>query len=67
MLGVRARDGKLLQVMHVPARSRLEIVFGWLAAVHGRELRMLALGTPGPATAIPLPAIAGAFAFASVT
>jgi hypothetical protein len=62
---VRARDGKLLQVMRVLVGSRLEIVFGWLAAVHGHELRMLALGTPGPGTAASLPAAAGAFAFAS--
>jgi len=67
VLGVRARDGKLLQVMHVLAESRLEIVFGWLAAVHGHELRMLALGTPGRGAVIPLPAAAGAFAFANVS
>lgn len=66
VLGVRARDGKVLQVMHVPAGSRLEIVFGWLAAVHGHTLRMLALGTPGPGAAISLPAVAGSFAFASI-
>jgi len=66
VLGVRARDGKVLRVMHVPAGSRLAIVFGWLAAAHGRTLLMLPLGTPEPGTAIPLPAVSGAFAFASV-
>jgi len=66
VLGVRADDGKVLRVMHVPAGSRLAIVFGWLAAARGRTLRMLALGTPGPGTAIPLPAVSGVFAFASV-
>jgi len=66
VLGVRAQDGKPLQLMHTPAGSRLQIVFGWLAAVRGHELRMLALGSPGPGTAISLPAAAGAFAFASI-
>ena len=66
VLGVRARDGKPLQLMHTPAGSRLQIVFGWLAAVRSRELRMFELGSPGPGTAISLPAAAGAFAFASI-
>ena len=66
VLGVRARDGKILQVMHVPAGSRLEVVFGWLAAIHDHTLRMLALGTPGFGTAIALPGAVSSFAFASV-
>jgi DNA-binding beta-propeller fold protein YncE len=67
VLGVRARDGKLLQVMHVPVGSRLKVVFGWLAALHGHELRVLPLGTPARGTATPLPAAAGGFAFASIS
>ena len=51
--------------MHTPAGSRLRIVFGWLAAVRGHELCMLAVGTPGNGSAIALPATAGAYAFGS--
>ena len=45
VVGVRARNGRILHVMHVPRRSRLGIVGGWLAAAYGHSLRMLVLGT----------------------
>src|SRR5207253_6077333 len=52
VLGLRASNGHVLQVMHVPAGSRLAIVGGWLAAAHGHSLRMLVLGAEGRS---PLP------------
>jgi hypothetical protein len=64
VLGVKARNGRIIRVMHVPRRSRLAIVGGWLAAAKGHSLRMLALGTHGQARAVSLPGDAGALSFA---
>jgi hypothetical protein len=64
VLGVRAKNGRILHVMHVPRRSRLGIVGGWLAAAHGHSLRMSVLGTGGRAKHVSLPGDAGAFSFA---
>jgi hypothetical protein len=62
--GVKASDGRIIHVMRVPRRSRLGIVGGWLAAAHGRSLRMFVLGTRRQGTAVSLPGEAGAFSFA---
>jgi hypothetical protein len=43
VLGVRPKNGQILHVMHVPRRSRLGIVGGWLAAAKGQ------LSSPGSA------------------
>jgi hypothetical protein len=64
VLGVKAKNGRILHVMHVPRRSRLGIVGGWLAAARGHSLRMSVLGTGGRAKAVSLPGDAGAFSFA---
>jgi DNA-binding beta-propeller fold protein YncE len=64
VLGVKASDGRVLHVMHVPLHSRLGIVGGWLAAAKGHSLRMLVLGTQRQGRAISLPGDAGAFSFA---
>lgn len=64
VLGIKAKNGRILHVMHVPRRSRLGIVGGWLAAARGHSLRMSVLGTGGRAKAVSLPGDAGDFAFA---
>ena len=64
VLGLRARNGRILHVMHVPRRSRLGIVGGWLAAAQGHSLRMLVLGTQRQGSTVSLPGDAGAFSFA---
>jgi DNA-binding beta-propeller fold protein YncE len=64
VLGITAKNGRILHVMHVPRRSRLGIVGGWLAAARGHSLRMSVLGTGGRAKAVSLPGDAGAFSFA---
>jgi len=65
VLGIRASSGRVVQVMHVPAGSRLAIVGGWLAAAHGRSLRMLAVGSNRQGSALTLSGTIGAFSFAS--
>jgi hypothetical protein len=64
VLGVQTSSGRVLHVMHVARHSRLAIVGGWLAAMHGHSLRMLALGSKGRGTLLSLPGAAGAFSFA---
>jgi len=64
VLGVKAKNGRILHVMHVPRRSRVRIVGGWLAAAHGHSLRMLVLGTRRQGRVVSLPSDAGAFSFA---
>jgi hypothetical protein len=64
VLGVKAKNGRILHVMHVPRRSRLGIVGGWLAAARGHFLQLSVLGSGGRTKVVPLPGRAGAFAFA---
>jgi DNA-binding beta-propeller fold protein YncE len=64
LLGVKASDGRIIHVMHVPRRSRLGIVVSRVAAAHGRLLRMFVLVTQRRGTAASLPGNAGAFSFA---
>lgn len=64
VLGVKAKNGRVLHVMHVPRRSRVGIVGGLLAAARGHSLRMSVLGTGRRAKAVSLPGDAGDFAFA---
>ena len=66
VLGVRSADGRVLHRMQVPPGSRLGIVGGWLAAVHGTRLRMFALGTNRPPKVIRLPGTGSNTAFAVV-
>jgi hypothetical protein len=64
VLGVTARSGRIVHVMHVPRRSRLGIVGGWLAVAHGQSLRLLVLGARGQTRTWSLPGDAGAFSCA---
>jgi len=64
VLGVRARDGHVVDLMRVPPGSRLSIAGGWLAATHGRTLGLVPLGTTRHPRTIALPGIAGDAAFA---
>ena len=66
MLGVKASNGRILHVMHVPRGSRLAIIGGWLAAAEGRSLHTLVLGTRRPGAIVSLPGEVGAFSFAVV-
>lgn len=66
VLGVRARDGRVVFVSHVLPHSRFEIVAGWLASAHGDALRMSVLGRHKQPTTISLPGRAGAFSFAVI-
>jgi hypothetical protein len=63
VIGVRAGDESAPYVMHVPRSSRLQIVGGWLAALHGESLSMFALGTHRRARTIHVPGPASALAF----
>ena len=63
VLGVRARDGRVVDVMHVPPGSRLSLAGGWLAATHGRSLGLVPLGTTRRPRTIALPGAAGDAAF----
>jgi hypothetical protein len=63
VLGVKAKNGRILHVMHVPRRRRLGIVGGWLAAVQGHSLRMLVLASQGQGRTVSLAGDAGAFSF----
>jgi hypothetical protein len=56
-------SGRIVGRMHVLPGSRLEILGGWLAAVHGRTLRMLVLGTTRHGTPTSLPGSAGSFTY----
>jgi DNA-binding beta-propeller fold protein YncE len=64
VLGVKAKNGRVVHVMHVPRGSRLGIVGGWLAAARGHSLRLSVLGSRGRTKVVALPGGAGAFAFA---
>ena len=64
VIALRARDARIVGRMQVSAGSRLEILGGWLAAVHGRTLQMLVLGTARHGTPTTLPGVAGSFAYA---
>jgi len=64
VLGVKAKNGRVFHVMHVPPGSRLGIVGGWLAAGRGHSLRLSVLGSGGRTKVVALPGGAGAFAFA---
>jgi hypothetical protein len=64
VLGIRARDGRVVSVMHVPPNSRLAIIGGWLAATHDESLHVFALGTARRGTTTTLPGAAGSFAYA---
>jgi hypothetical protein len=64
VLGVRARDGRVVSVMRVPHPARLSIVGGWLAATHAHSLTLFALGTTIRPRTTLLPGIAGDAAFA---
>jgi DNA-binding beta-propeller fold protein YncE len=64
VLGVKAKNGRILQVMRVPRGSRLGIIGGWLAAAQGHGLHMLVLGTQRQRRVVSLPGDAGAFSFA---
>ncbi len=52
--------------MYVVPGSRLEILGGWLAAVHGHTLQMLVLGTARHGAATTLPGVAGPFAYSVI-
>jgi hypothetical protein len=64
VLGVRARDGRVVGVMRVPRGSRLSIVGGWLAAIHGHSLSLYPLGTIAQPRTTRLPGVAADATFA---
>jgi hypothetical protein len=61
---VKACDGRILRVVHLPRHGRLGIVGNWLAAVQGDSLHMLVLGTQRKGQGRVASGDAGAFSFA---
>jgi outer membrane protein assembly factor BamB len=66
VVALRARDARIVGRMQVLPGSRLEILGGWLAAVHGHTLQMLVLGTARHGTPTTLPGAAGSFAYSVI-
>ena len=62
--GVKASDGRILRVVHLPRHGRLGIVGNWLAAVQGDSLHMLVLGTQRKGQGRVASGDDGAFSFA---
>jgi hypothetical protein len=64
VIALRVRDARIVGRMRVSPGSRLAILGGWLASVHGHTLQMLVLGTTRHGTPTSLPGVAGSFAYA---